>query len=311
MLADGSLTSGELRLPGSTEAEFLLSTYICHPALANDNLSGVVLLWALARTLAAQELRYTYRLLWSPGTLGPLCWLQRNRETLHRVRHGLVLACVGDPGPLRYKRSRRGATAIDRAGAHVIGAQTGGLVSDWEPLGGDERQFCSPGFDLPVGVLTRTPHGLFPEYHSSADNLDFISAASLGGALRAALELIDLVETNAVYENRSPFGEPQLGRRGLYQAVPDGTNPETALLWTLSLCDGEHDLLAVAERSGLPFEAIRAAAAELERHGLLERLPSRLSAPAGAPREPAGRESAATATPTLPPSAPGPRARRR
>jgi aminopeptidase-like protein len=270
-LADGSLTSGELRIPGSSEKEFLLSTHICHPALANDNLSGVVLLWALAKTLARQELRYTYRLLWSPGTLGPLCWLARNLATLDRVEHGLSISCVGDQGPLRYKRSRRGNAPIDRAASLVVGKTSRGIVGDWEPLGGDERQFCSPGFDLPVGALSRTPHGHFPEYHSSGDNVEFVSAASLAGSYREALAIIDLLERNAVYANRSPYGEPQLGKRGLYQGVPDGTFPESALLWVLSLSDGSTDLLTITERSGLPFEAVRAAAATLEEHELLER----------------------------------------
>jgi aminopeptidase-like protein len=269
-LENGALTSGELRIQGATDQEFLLSTYVCHPALANDNLSGVVLLWALAKTLARQRLRYTYRLLWSPGTLGPLCWLSRNFERLDVIRHGLAVCCVGDPGPLRYKRSRRESATIDRAGAHVVGGSPGGIVTPWEPLGGDERQYCAPGFDLPVGVLSRTPHGLFPEYHSSSDNLDFVAADALASAYRAALEIIDLVEANRRYVNKSPYGEPQLGRRGLYQSAPDGTHPEAAMLWVLSLSDGDRDLLAVAERSGLPFEAIRHAATALEQHGLIE-----------------------------------------
>ena len=272
-LQDGSLTSGELTIPGQTDDEFLVSTYLCHPALANDNLSGVVLLWALARTLREQRLRHTFRLVWGPGTLGPLCWLARNRDGLERIAHGLVVSCVGDPGPLRYKRSRRGDATIDRAAVYLLDREPGALVSDWQPGGGDERQYCSPGFDLPVGTLSRTPHGLFPEYHSSADDLDLVSAESLGASFRAALELIDLVETNVCFRNLSPYGEPQLGRRGLYQSVPDGTNPEAAYLWLLSLSDGSHDLLAIAERSGLPFEAVRDAAATLERHELLERLP--------------------------------------
>jgi aminopeptidase-like protein len=272
-LREGSLTSGELTIPGETENEFLVSTYLCHPALANDNLSGVVLLWALARTLREQRLRHTFRLVWGPGTLGPLCWLARNRDGLERIAHGLVVSCVGDPGPLRYKRSRRGDATIDRAAVYLLDREPGALVSDWQPGGGDERQYCSPGFDLPVGTLSRTPHGLFPEYHSSADDLDFVSAESLGASFRAALDLIDLVETNVRFRNLSPYGEPQLGRRGLYQSVPDGTNPEAAYLWLLSLSDGSHDLLAIAERSGLPFEAVRDAAATLERHELLERLP--------------------------------------
>jgi aminopeptidase-like protein len=272
-LEKGSLTSGEVTLAGADEAEFLLSTYVCHPALANDNLSGIVLLWALARAIAEQRLRYTYRFLWSPGTLGPLCWLARNRERLHRVHHGLVVSCVGDPGPLRYKRSRREDAPIDRAAAYVLGREPNSIVTDWQPSGGDERQYCSPGFNLPVGTLSRTPHGLFPQYHSSADDLTLLTPAALAGSFRTALAIIDVVETNATYRNRSPYGEPQLGRRGLYQSVPDGTNPEAAYLWLLNLSDGENDLLAIAERSGLTFEAVRDAALTLEEHDLVERLP--------------------------------------
>jgi aminopeptidase-like protein len=268
-LVEGSLSSGEALIAGSSEEEFLLSTYICHPALANDNLSGVVLLWALARTLAGQRLRFTYRLLWSPGTLGALCWLARNEERLDRVEHGLAISCVGDPGPLRYKRSRRGEATVDRAAALVLRDRPASIVSGWSPLGGDERQFCSPGFDLPLGAFTRTPHGLFPEYHSSADDLDLVTSSALGESLRAILEIIDAVETNRSYRNLSPYGEPQLGRRGLYQTIPDGTNPEAALLWVLSLSDGRYDLLAIAAQSNLPYSAILTAATTLERHGLL------------------------------------------
>ena len=271
-LADGSLTSGELLLGGDTQAEFLLSTYVCHPALANDNLSGVVLLWALGRTLAQQRLRHTYRLLWSPGTLGPLCWLARNRDSLDRIVNGLAVSCVGDPGPLRYKRSRRGDALVDRAAAYVLGREPESVVTDWQPTGGDERQYCSPGFNLPVGTLSRTPHGLFREYHSSADDLSLVTSAALAASYRAALEIIDIVETNASYRNLSPYGEPQLGRRGLYQSVPDGTNPEAAYLWLLNLSDGSNDLLSIAKRSGLPFAAVRSAAQTLSKHRLLEQM---------------------------------------
>jgi len=270
-LADGALTSGEVTVAGARESEFLLSTYVCHPALANDNLSGIVVLWALARTLLQQQLTHTFRLLWSPGTLGPLCWLARNIDTLDRVEHGLVISCVGDPGPLRYKRSRRDNAPVDRASSFVLDGEPQSIVTDWQPSGGDERQYCSPGFDLPVGTLSRTPHGHFPEYHSSADDLALMTPESLASSYRVALAIVDVIETNARYRNLSPYGEPQLGRRGLYQSVPDGTNPESAYLWVLNLSDGEHDLLAIAERSGLPFATVRAAAETLEQHELLER----------------------------------------
>ncbi len=148
-----------------------------------------------------------------------------------------------------------------------------GILSDWHPGGGDERQYCSPGFDLPVGTLSRTPHGLFPEYHSSADDLSFVTAEALESSFRHALQIIDIIETNGRYRNLSPYGEPQLGRRGLYQSIPDGTNPETAYLWVLNLSEGSHDLLEIAERSRLPFETVREAAQILEQRELLKRLP--------------------------------------
>jgi aminopeptidase-like protein len=271
-LADGSLTYGEAVLAGATPDEFLISTHVCHPALANDNLSGVVLAWALARALGRQQLRYTYRFLWSPGTLGPLCWLHHNAESVGRVRHGLAISSAGDPGPLTYKRSRRGDSEIDRAAAHVLATSSGGdaRLLDWFPYGGDERQFCSPGFDLPVGALSRTPADAFPEYHSSADDLDFVQPWALGDSFARIVEIVDVIESNGRYVNRSPYGEPFLGKRGLYRSVGGESSRELALLWVLSLCDGTRTLLEVAERASLPFARIRDAATALVEHDLLE-----------------------------------------
>jgi len=271
-LEPGSLVYGELRLEGESEEEFLLSTYVCHPSLANDNLSGVVVLAALGEALRGRTLRYTYRLLWSPGTVGPLCWLARNRDRLHLVRNGLVVSCVGDPGGFTYKRSRRGDAEVDAAAAHVL-ATSGAPHSlrPWSPLGGDERQFCSPGFDLPVGAFSRSPADAFPEYHSSADDLELVRPEALEQSLATLLEIVGAVERNAAYRNLSPYGEPQLGRRGLYRSVGGGSSAEEALLWVLSLSDGGHTLLDVAARSGLPFAAVADAADRLEAAGLLER----------------------------------------
>ncbi len=266
-LEDGQVVYAERFLPGESEDEVLVSTYVCHPSLANDNLSGVVLAAALAKHLAGQSLRRSYRFLFSPATIGPLTWLSRNEERLARVTAGLVATCVGDPGPFTYKRSRRGNAEIDRAVEAVLGEED--RVEDFSPLGTDERQFCSPGFDLPVGVLSRTPPDRFPQYHSSADDLDFVRPGPLGESFSRYLDVIDVLERNRAYRNLSPKGEPQLGKRGLYRSVGGGSFTEGPLLWVLNLSDGEHDLLAIAERSGLGFPQVADAADALVEAGLL------------------------------------------
>jgi aminopeptidase-like protein len=274
-LEEGSLTYGEAVLPGASEEEVLLSTYVCHPSLANDNVSGIAVLAMLGRHLADRPLRRTHRLLFSPGTVGPLTWLSRNLERLDRIEAGLVVACVGDRGPLRYKRSRRGGSLVDRAATHVLGSHPGAIVEEFVPWGGDERQFCSPGFDLPVGALTRTPHGLYAEYHSSADDLELIDAASLGDSLVTSLEVLDVLERDRTYRSRYPYGEPQLGRRGLYREVSTGAPradeaSQRALLWVLNQSDGTNSLLDVAERAELPFAVVAEAADALVEAELLE-----------------------------------------
>jgi aminopeptidase-like protein len=269
-LTDGSITYGECVVPGSGDADVLLSTYVCHPQLANDNLSGVVVLATLAEHLRPMSLRHTYRFLFAPATIGPIAWLAANEARLGRIAHGLVVSCVGDPGPFTYKRSRRGDAEIDRAAEHVLATSAEPhSVRDWIPWGGDERQYCSPGFDLPVGVLSRTPADEFPEYHSSADDLDFVRSEALARSFRMYLDVIDVLERNATYENLNPRGEPQLGRRGLYRSVGGGTSRELALLWVLNLSDGSTSLLDIARRADLPFATIRAAADALLEHDLL------------------------------------------
>src|SRR5688572_467331 len=179
-LEDGHLTLGQCVIPGQTTDETLFSSHVCHPSLCNDNLSGVSVAVSLARLLARATHRYTYRFLFNPGTIGAIAWLAQHEETAPRIKHGLVLACVGDRGQVTYKRSRRGDAFIDRAVAHVLKGKGGEpAMTDFSPYGYDERQYCSPGFDLSVGVLSRTPHGQFAEYHTSADNLDFVDPASL------------------------------------------------------------------------------------------------------------------------------------
>ena len=274
-LAPGSLTYGECVLPGESDDEVLISTHVCHPSLANDNLSGIAVATALAQALAARgSRRYGYRFVFAPGTIGAITWLARNETRVDRVRHGLVLARLGDGSPVTYKKSRRGHADIDRVVPHVLRhAGVPHAVADFSPYGYDERQYCSPGFDLPVGCLMRTPHGASREYHTSADNLDFVSAERLDESLRIVLAVIDALEANRAYVSQNPKCEPQLGRRGLYATFGgsvDRRAEELALLWMLNLADGRHSALDVAERSGMPFGAIDRAARLLTEHGLLK-----------------------------------------
>jgi aminopeptidase-like protein len=275
-LEPGSLTYGECYLPGESEDEVLLTTHVCHPSLANDNLSGIVALTELGRLLQSAPRSLSYRLLFIPGTIGSITWLARNEARLSKIVAGLVLACVGDPAPLTYKRSRRGDTLIDRAAAYMLGRvdERSSLV-DFVPWGWDERQFNSPGFDLPVGALSRSREGEFEEYHSSADDLDLIRPESLERTVKAVIEILGVVENDRRYVNVLPKGEPQLGKRGLYPQVGGGAAQEeqSALLWVLNQSDGRHSLLDIAERSGLSFATVNAAAARLRDAGLLTYAP--------------------------------------
>jgi aminopeptidase-like protein len=272
-LEEGSLTYGELVIPGASAAEVLVSAHCCHPSLANDNLTGMVLAATLARLLRETSLRHTYRFLFVPGTIGAIAWLARNEDQARRIVGGLVAACLGDAGRLTYKRSRRGEAEIDRAVAHVL-AHSGEdyEMRDFTPYGYDERQYCSPGFDLAVGSLTRTPHGEYPEYHTSGDNLDLVRPDRLVDSLRRYLEVFEVLEGNRTYVNLSPKCEPQLGKRGLYGSVGGQSHAvasQMAMLWVLNLSDGSRSLLDVAERSKLPFTEVHRAARSLEAVGLL------------------------------------------
>lgn len=259
----GSMTLGEIVIPGRTDGEVLISTPVCHPGLANDNLSGVALLAELGRVLTSLgPLRRTHRLLLSPGTVGPIAWLLANRERLPRIHGGLAVMCAGDPGALTYRCTKRGDTPVDRAAALVFGhAGEPTDIRPFLPWGGDERQYASPGFDLPIGAFTRTPPGEHPPNHTSDDDLTQVSAEALASSLGAVLGILQVMEEDARPVSRNPDGEPQLGRRGLTRrrGGEKGGQLEMALLWVMSFADGHHTLVDVAQRSGIAFPLVREA----------------------------------------------------
>ena len=282
-LVDGSLTYGEVVVPGETEGEILLSAHACHPALANDNASSLAVATMVARRLLdGPTLRHSVRVLFAPGTIGALAWLDRAHARLGDIRHGLVLANLGDAGGFAYKRTRRGTLdaplAVDTAVEVVLRDRAAPLdVRPFEPMGYDERQFASPGFNLPVGRLTRTPHGEYPEYHTSGDDLSLMRPDSLAESVEVIEQIIRTLDADRTYRNRQPYGEPQLGRRGLYATMggsAHGPLAQQAVLWVLNLSDGGHSLLDIARRSGLPFDAIREAADRLTEAELLDERPA-------------------------------------
>jgi len=274
-LTQGSLTYGELVVPGQSPEEALISVHCCHPSLANDNLSGIAVATEFARYILGRANRLTYRILFIPATIGSITWLARNEAVIPRIAHGLVLSCVGDTGTYHYKRSRRGDTVIDRTVAHILANRNSPHeIMPFSPYGYDERQYCSPGYDLPVGCFMRSPNGTFQEYHTSADNLDFVKPDALGDSFSVLVDIFNLLEQNVVYLRTDGRGEPQLGRRGLYRAISgqkDHAAVQMALLWVLNLADGRYSLLDMAERSGLAFEQLAAAANLASQAGLLRR----------------------------------------
>jgi aminopeptidase-like protein len=272
-LSPGSLTYGELEIPGREPAEVLVSIHCCHPSLANDNLSGIAVATELIRHLLLSDNRLSYRFLFIPATIGSLAWLAQHEDVLPRIAHGLVLSCVGDAGPFHYKQSRRGNAAIDRIVAHVL-ARRGQdhRILPFSPFGYDERQYCSPAYDLPVGCFMRSPNGTFPQYHTSADNPGFVTPAALEESLDVLVDVTRMLEHDRVFERVDGRGEPQLGRRGLYRAISgqkDHAEAQMALLWVLNQSDGRHSLLDIAQRSGVGFDRLATAAGLADQAGLI------------------------------------------
>ena len=265
---EGSLTLSDCVLPGESEREIFISTYTCHPSLANNELSGPLLAVALYNRLRQQKnRRWTYRFLFNPETIGSIAYLEMMGAQLKEAMHaGFVLTCVGDDGPYSVKFSRLKNSLVDRIARQIISKKPNHDLVDFFPsLGSDERQYCSPGFNLPVVVFMRSRPAMFEEYHTSLDNAELVTAEQISDSCDCLCEMIEALEMNDRYMNLLPNGEPQLGKRGLYGDALGGTRMSPtdvvgAILWLLNYSDGEHDLLDISEMSGIPIRDLYLAA---------------------------------------------------
>lgn len=258
----GSMTYGEAILQGKEQKEILFSTYICHPSMANNELSGPLVTSFLYNELKKRErLRYTYRFIFIPETIGSIYYLSKyGKDLKDNLIAGFVVTCIGDPGVFTYKRSRKKDSLPNRC-VELLLEQTEEkyIVHDFFPSGSDERQYCSPGFNLPVGSLMRTMYGIYPEYHTSADNKDFISFEAMEESVKKYLNVIDMIENNHVYTCTMPFCEPQLGKRGLYPTLgsqKSRTDFLNAMMWLLNLADGTKDLITISKISNQSYSLL-------------------------------------------------------
>lgn len=273
---NGELIYAEAYINNNARKDILISSYICHPSMANDSLSGVVLTVQLYKELKKiNNLTYNYRFLFTPETIGTICFLHKNKRIKSNLEYGLVATCVGDSGEFTYKKSRNEKSNINRIVENVFSNRNiKGRIVDFSPLGSDERQYCSPGFDLDVGALTRSMYGCFSEYHTSADNLDFVSEKNLKESLELYLEIINSYETNCKFSRKNAFCEPQMGKYNMYREVGGGGEDNLDILvqqrmWLLNYADGITDLLTISEKSGFSLSELKNTLAELIEVGLI------------------------------------------
>lgn len=296
-LENGSLTYGEISIPGKSEFEILLTCYVCHPSMCNDNLSGIVLLALIAKYLKNFQNNYSIKIIFVPETIGAITWIFKNENNLSKIKHGLVATCLGDSGEFTYKKSRLGNAEIDNTVIKVLEESNEDFkIVDFFPWGSDERQFCSPGFNLPIGSLVRSMYGTddFPEYHTSADNMNLMNKDSLLKSFLKYAEIIKSLDENfsektinkinnspsnsEIYQNTSPKCEPQLSKRGIYRKIGGQKNSinyrqdEFAIFWVLNLSDGHHSIMDIVKQSGFEERIIRKAVKLLIEKQLLTKI---------------------------------------
>ncbi len=275
-LSKGYLHYGELLVKGKSKKEVVLTTHICHPQMANDNVSGIVVLSKVASIIKDIIPELSFRFLFIPGTIGSITWLALNKDNLSNIKAGLVISAVGDRSGFNYKRSRKGDSFFDKF-LPSLARDLGDIVRihDFHPYGYDERQFCSPGFNLPFGLLSRAQWGTYKEYHTSGDNLSFIEKRQLSKSVRFILYLLGSLDANKFYLNLYPYGEPQLGKRGLYERIGGESKKkelQLAFLWVLNYSDGTNSLTEISLKSGMPFYTIAKAATILEEAQLIKQI---------------------------------------
>jgi aminopeptidase-like protein len=272
-LKKGSLTYGELIIPGSSKKEVFLSTYVCHPSMANNELSGPAVATFLAKYLREKPRKYTYRIIFIPETIGSLTYLSTHLDVMKKnIIAGFNLTCVGDERAYSYLPSRNGGTYADRVALNILSFKHPGFIRySFLDKGSDERQYCAPGIDLPLCSIMRSKFGTYPEYHTSLDNLDLVSPRGLQGTYKVYIECLRLIEENRVYQVRC-LGEPQLGRRGLYPTVSTKTSSQEVKNMMNLICyaDGEHDLIAISDTIGVPVWELYPIVEKLCKAGLLE-----------------------------------------
>jgi aminopeptidase-like protein len=273
-LTEGSLTYASMLIPGETEKEVLLSSYLCHPSMANNELSGPCVLIYLVRWLLSSKRRFSYRVVIAPETIGTIAYLSRHYEDMRKnTVAGFVLTCIGDDGAWSYIPSRLGNTYADLVCKNLLRTSHSGYKCyTFLDRGSDERQYCSPGIDLPVCSVTRSKYGTYREYHTSLDNLDFVSPAALGESFDFYKELIENIENNDIYE-RKILCEPQMSSRGLRSSLGfyEGGLPSKNIMNTLAYTDGHADCLKVSESTGLKMKEVCDIYKLLEHHELVKK----------------------------------------
>lgn len=272
--SNGVMNWGEITIEGKSNKQILISTYLCHPSMCNDNLSGVAVATELAKYLKSRKDNfYTYKIIFIPETIGAINWLSKNKNQVSSIEAGFILTCVGDQNNINVKSPRNKNCLTNKVINFLARSRSDINLLDYFPMGSDERQYCSPGFNLPISTIMRSLPGTFKEYHTSLDNLNFISEENLQGTLQFCKDIINTIELNFIFKNKIMFCEPQLGKRGLYRSFGGqkfNSKEHEAIKWLLNLSDGKNDLIDISLKSKIKIETLHKVSTKLLEKDLIE-----------------------------------------